>query len=233
MVIMTTCAHNAYAEVYKCQSGKKTVYSDKPCAVNTQQTITDIDTNPDADNNDASDSSIDKSKPGNINALNKKLDGAVKSAIANGDLVRASALASTDEQRGWVNQAQKEEKKALQGRTEADLMAEKAASSDCKNAKQALQNAADGFPDSNEIAIKTSLMRMACGVKEPEPVIYSNPTPRFYGYPHNQGMPTYGSHLPTYPSQQHNPGNPPDSPKPKSDNTNKRFPPAEDTYPKH
>ncbi|WP_221765399.1 hypothetical protein [Methyloradius palustris] len=202
--------------------------------MNTQQTITDIDTNRDADNNDASDNPAETPKQqGKISALNKQLDGAVKSAIANGDLVRASALASTDEQRGWVNQAQKEEKKALQGRTEADLMAEKAASSDCKNAKQALQTAADGFPDSNEIAAKTSLMRTACGVKEPEPVIYSNPTPRFYGYPHNQGMPTYGSHLPTYPSQQHSPSNPVDTPKPKPDNSSKRFPPAEDTYPKH
>ncbi len=230
---MTICANNAYAQVYKCQSGKKTVYSDKPCAQNTQQTITDIDTAPDADNNDASDNPVDASKPANISALNKQLDSAVKSAIANGDLVRAGALASTDEQHNWVSQAQKEAKKTLQGRTEADLMAEKASSTDCKNAKQALQTAVDGFPDSNEMAVKTSLMRAACGVKEPESVIYTNPTPRFYNYPYNRGIPSYGSHLPTYPPQQHGSSNPADYPKPKQENFGSRFIRPEDGLPKY
>jgi hypothetical protein len=234
MVVMSMCASNAYAQVYKCQSGKKTVYSDKPCAVNTQQTITNIDANPDTDNNDVSDSSSDLPKPlQKISALNRQLDSAVKSAIANGDLVRAGALASTDEQRGWVNQAQKEEKKALQGRTEADLMAEKAKSSSCQNAKLSLQKAADGFPDSNEIAVKTSLMRAACGVKEPDPVIYTNPAPRFYGYPHIPGMPSYGAHLPTYPPQQHGSSNPADYPRPKPENFGSRFIRPEDGIPKY
>lgn len=236
MAVMAICASNTYAQVYKCQSGKKTVYSDKPCATNAQQTITDIDTNPDTDNNNVSDSPTDTPKPPqNIHTLNKQLDSAVKSAIDSGDLVRANALASTDEQRGWVNQAQKEEKKALQGRTESDLMAEKAASADCKNAKQALEIAADGFPDSSEIAVKTSLMHAACGVKEPAPVIYTNPAPRFYGYPHSIsiGIPTYGSHLPTYPPQQHGSSNPADYPKPKPENFGSRFIRPEDGIPKY
>jgi hypothetical protein len=233
MVAITLAASNAHAQVYKCQSGKKTVYSDKPCATNTQQTITNIDAKPDADHNEASDSTIDPYKPGNISALNKQLDSAVKSAISNGDLVRAAALASTDEQRSWVNAAQKEEKKASQGRTEADLMAEKAGSSDCKNAKRALQTAADGFPDSNEIAVKTSLMRAACGVKEPEPVIYTNPAPRFYGYPYNSHLPNYGAHLPSYPPKQNGSTNPADYPRPKPENFGSRFIRPEDGIPKY
>jgi hypothetical protein len=234
MVMMAMCASNVYAEVYKCQAGKKTVYSDKPCAVNTQQTITNIDSNPDADNNESLDTATDTPKPPQkISALNKQLDSAVKSAIANGDLVRAGALASTDEQRSWVSQARKEEKKALQGRTEADLMAEKAKSSSCQNAKLSLQKAADGFPDSNEITVKTSLMRAACGIKEPDPVIYTNPAPRFYGYPHIPGMPSYGTHLPTYPPQQHGSSNPADYPKPKPENFGSRFIRPEDGIPKY
>jgi len=234
MVATILAASHAHAQVFKCQAGKKTVYSDQPCTVNTQQTITNIDTNPDADSNDMQNSVSATSKQNDkIKSLNKQLDSAVKSAISNGDLVRAAALASTDEQRNWVSQAQKEAKKEAQGRTEADLMVEKANSSDCRLAKQTLQKAADNFSDSNEIAVKTSLMRAACGVKEPEPVIYTNPAPKFYGYPYNNHLPNYGAHLPTYPPKQNGSTNPADYPRPKPENFGSRFIRPEDGIPKY
>ncbi len=216
MVIISMGIDNAQAQVYKCQSGKETVYSDKPCATNTQQTITEIDNYQDNDGSmliDSSENSAGQTK--NINALNRQLDAAVKSAIENGDLARATALASTNQQRGWVNQAQKQAKNESQGRTEADLMAEKTASSDCKLAIQVLQSAADDFSDLNEIGVKTSLMYVACGIKEPTPIIYSNPIPRFYRYPYNQNLPSYGGHLREYQPKQNNSGHYEDHPKTK------------------
>ncbi|MEZ0233300.1 MAG: DUF4124 domain-containing protein [Methylophilaceae bacterium] len=213
--LLILCTGYAHAEVYKCTDKGKTVYSDSPCAAGSAQTLTDITSIPDAENvsNDEND-------------IAKKLDSAVKSAINNGDMIRARALASTDEQRNWVNAAAKENKDQ-QAKTATQVTADKSTSNECRAARASLEKTTNLPSSADAMTEQTRLMHAACGTKEPTQTIYNNPQ-RWPYYPYNQ----YGN-TPQHPSPPHNnngsPGgntgspNPADYPKPKDENFGSRF----------
>ena len=84
-------AGSASAEIYRCQSGDSHIsYSDAPCKPGGTQTLIDFRTQTALNQSDAADT-VDKTE------VIRRLDIAVKAAIANDDLFRAQALASTDE----------------------------------------------------------------------------------------------------------------------------------------
>ena len=173
-------ASSASAEVYRCQFGdSKTSYSDTPCKSGGTQTLIDLRTGTAITSSDSADIE-------NKSAVIRQLDIAVKSAIANDDLVRAHALASSNEQKEWVAIARKEAaKKTALGRTDADLNAEKANSDECLEAKQNLEREAKAFsPKQSVLEAWTSLMHAACGVNGLAEVDYGDRyTPVFF-YPH-------------------------------------------------
>ncbi len=157
------------AEIYKCENAKgKIIYSDTPCHSSSTQTVTDIQT--DVDTNQNGPQSAESS-------VMRQLDSAVKSAIAAGDFIRADALAITKEHYEWIAAAKKDAaKEAVTGRTEADLIAEKSSSDECIQAKLSLEKEANSsFPKSDVLAAKTSLMRAACGLSDEAGASYSNP----------------------------------------------------------
>ena len=151
---------SAHAEIYKCEAGKgKTVYSDKPCQAENGQSTLNITT---------------PTVQTNKTLVMKQLGDAVKSAINNNDLDRAEALATTDEQKGWVAKARSEAAKVSAPKTEAEINAEKASSEECITAQKDLdQFTNDNNPDPSTIGAKTSLMRVKCGLKEPDSIIYN------------------------------------------------------------
>lgn len=188
LVLMATSS--AYAQIYKCTSAeKKTIYTDKACAIGSLQTITEISK---------------ASTQGKIaeSTINKQLDEAVKLAITNDDLVRAQALASSKEQKQWVVEAKKEaSRKNLASRTDADARMEQANSYACQQAQRNLQKETDTtLPDQNAIAAKTSLMQTKCGFSDPRyanryPTIISSgyQRPGFFnpGWSHQQAWPVH------------------------------------------
>lgn len=175
----------ANAEIYKCTNEKnKTTYSDAPCSSGSIQRLTDIQVN--LPGNQQTLPPYDKEN----SALKRQLDAAVKSAIAENDFTRAEALASTAEQKQWVVTAKKEmTRNSVIGRTEADLSADLANSYECQEAKRNLERELNSFsPEPEALTAKTSLMRASCGQREPAEVVYGNPVPIFFRFPHRHGF---------------------------------------------
>lgn len=160
LALLLAFAAPAHAEVYKCQDQDgKIVYSDAPCKSGTQ-TVTDIPvTIPDADAANHSESS----------ALARQMDTAVKTAIADGDLHRAQALATTREHWDWIAAAKREANETpILGRTEADLSAERGDSQACQQAIRSYElEASSSFDEPEALNAKKSIMHAACGIKEP------------------------------------------------------------------
>jgi hypothetical protein len=166
------------AEVYKCESGKsKVIYSDRPCPPDSTQTVTDIQTNLDINQNGLQSSEKKQS------AIMRQLDNAVKSAIAKEDFAHAEALAITGEQQEWIAIAKKEAARSLgTGRTEADLIAELSNSDECRQAKLSLgKEAGSSFHKPDVLAAKTSLMQVSCGLSNEAQPNYADST-YAYGY---------------------------------------------------
>jgi hypothetical protein len=156
--LLAACMTQANAQVFKCKDGKgKTIYSDSPCASNSSQTTTDIQTS---------------SPPGaaqNESPLTRQLDTAVRRAIASGDINYAERLAVTSQHWEWIATARKDSQpKQVLGRTEADLSAEKSGAWACKIATRDYEFEAGSYKQvQNAIDAKRSMMHAACGIKEP------------------------------------------------------------------
>lgn len=208
-VSLVAFAVTANAQVYKCTSGKdKTAYSDKPCSIGSSQTVTDIAAPVNADTADA------KADNDSRSSLTRQMDDAVKTAIANDDLIRAQALATSKEQRSWVNTAKKEAAQKIAANNAASPSS-KASSYECRQARANLDRVSDSNVDAGVINAKTSLMQAACGEQyqvsgyggAPSPYL-SYPYPNRGGYPHHGSYPNQGSY--PYPGQYpHDHGNSP------------------------
>jgi hypothetical protein len=185
----------ANAEVYKCQNQSgKIIYSDAPCKSGTQ-TVTDIPvTMPDTGLTNSTQSS---------SALARQMDIAVKSAIANNDLHRAQALATTREHWDWIAAAKREANQTpTLGRTEADLSAERGDSEACQQAIRSYElEASSSFDETEALNAKKSIMHAACGIKEPLEV-NNYPAPATAFYPPRGSRPYYRRG----PSHSHRPG---------------------------
>lgn len=187
-------ANTANAQVYKCKTDKNvTVYSDTACRPGTEQAMPDIQASP-----------VAPSTPGmapDKDALTRQMDAAVKNAIAEDDLIRAQALATTAEQKAWVKAAQKEA--ASQKSAANNANPQRANSAECRDAKRSLEEEATGNRDPVILSTKTNLMRVACGVSDSgDPGVnyglgrsmtypYSS-----YPYGHHHGVPGYRPPLP-------------------------------------
>lgn len=174
LALLLAFASPASAQVYKCQSqNNNVVYSDAPCKSGTQ-TLTDIPvTAPTALNGNSQTS-----------AITRQMDTAVKSAIATDDLQRAQALATTREHWEWIAAArQNADQKPTLGRTEADLSAERGDTQACQQATRSYElEANSSFDEPEALEAKRSIMRAACGIKEPLQV-NNQPTPATVFYP--------------------------------------------------
>ena len=163
-----------HAQVYKCVGEDGVVYSDSPCAEDSSQTLTGIDSaaQPEA-------TPILAHKPPVI----VQLDTAVKSAIAVNDLTRAEALATTREHWEWIAEARKNIPQAT-----AASNLDPSASPECQQAKSQLEyEAGKPFPDEDILQAKRSLMYASCGLSEPLQVVNEAPAVGFfpyYGNPH-------------------------------------------------
>ena len=168
--LMLAFAAPAAAQVYKCQSGAQIVYSDAPCKSG-EQTVTDIQTHLPAGTNTPS--------------LTQRMDEAVRSAIAAGDLQRAQALATTQEHRSWIAAAQQHSSTVPLGRTEADLSAERGDTQACQQAIRSLElEASSPLSEPEALRAKRSIMHAACGIREPAEVNnYEAPTAIIYPVP--------------------------------------------------
>lgn len=177
----------ALAEIYKCDAGKnRTVYSDKPCTNNQNQSVV----------------LVPNQSVQSGSTLMLQLGDAVKKAIRNNDLARAEALASTDEQKTWVAEAKKDLAKNTPSKTEAELSAEKANSDDCIAAQKNLEKESkNNYVNQNVLNTKTSIMRVKCGLKQPENMIvnsapYYSPWPRLvHQQPNVIVGPAYDRHM--------------------------------------
>jgi hypothetical protein len=174
-----------HAQVYKCKSpDNHVIYSDRPCGGPSVQIITDIMIH-------ESDLNVMDDKP----EVMRQLDSAVMAAIANNDLTRAKALATTHEHREWVAAAIKENAQKP-GKTEAELQSERANSSECIRAKRNLEaEANNGYSNPDVLSARKSLMYTACG--QIEPVILQQqqaPNTILYGFP-------YGNRFNQFPYQ--------------------------------
>lgn len=188
----------ANAQVYKCKTAKNvTVYSDTACAPGTVQSMPDIQATTPV--------SPIPGMPAEKDALTRQMDAAVKNAIADDDLIRAQALATTAEQKAWVNAARKEaaSRKAATGGANRDYLADRANSSECRQAQRNLEEEAAGNRDPVLLNAKTNLMRAACGMdggSEP-PINYGLGRSLVYPYSsypygHHHGSPGYRPPLP-------------------------------------
>lgn len=199
--LLLAFAAPANAQVYKCQSAdEKIVYSDVPCKSGTQ-TVTDI---PVTVPGNASANSAESA------ALARQMDSAVKSAIADNDLHRAQALATTREHWDWIAAAKREANQTPGlGRTEADLSAERGDSQACQQAIRSYElEASSTFDEPEALNAKKSIMHAACGIKEPlevnnyeapptvfYPRLHARPPYRTgYGYPYRNGTQRHGQH---------------------------------------
>lgn len=185
VLLFVFSASLANAEIYKCTNEKnKTTYTDAPCGSGNIQSLTDIRVKLPANRQ-----TLPPYDAENL-ALQRQLDAAVKSAIAENNFIRAEALASTAEQKQWVVIAKKEmAQDSVMGRTEADLSAELANSYECQEAKRNLEREVNSFsPEPEVLSAKTSLMRAACGQREPAEIVYGNRVPVFFRFPHRHGF---------------------------------------------
>ena len=180
----------ANAQVYKCKTEKDViVYSDTACRPGTEQALPDIQAGPAV------------TSPGaEKDTIIRQMDAAVKNAIAEDDLIRAQALATTAEQKAWVKAAQKEAaaQKSAADKAGKDFLAQRANSAECRDAKRSLEEEATGNRDPVILSTKTNLMRVACGVSDPgDPGTYYGPGRSLtypyssYPYGHHQGVPGY------------------------------------------
>lgn len=186
-------ADTAYAQVYKCKTEKNViVYSDTACRPGTEQTMPDISAGPAATPPTGTATEKD--------AITRQMDAAVKNAIAEDDLIRAQALATTAEQKAWVKAAQKEAnaQKSAAASANRDMLAQRANSVECRDAKRSLEEEATGNRDPVILSTKTNLMRAACGVSDSaDPGTYYGPGRSLtypyssYPYGHHQGAPGY------------------------------------------
>lgn len=185
----------AAAQVYKCQSGDQIVYSDAPCKSG-EQTVTDIQTHLPAGTSTSS--------------LTQRMDEAVRSAIAAGDLQRARALATTQEHRTWIAAAQQHSSTVPLGRTEADLSTERGDTQACQQAIRSLElEASSPLGEPEALRAKRSIMHVACGIREPAEV-NNDETPSAILYPVPR-RPYYRPGLP-YPHRPGWNGKPPHAP---------------------
>ncbi|HZV97692.1 MAG TPA: DUF4124 domain-containing protein [Methylophilaceae bacterium] len=190
----------AHAQVYKCKNqNNQIVYTDAPCASGSSQILTDIQVT----------GAVNSNLPKEQSALTRQMDTAVKAAIATGDLNRAQALATTKEHWEWIAIARREQNNAQNtviGRTEADLSAERGDTLECQQAKRSLElEANSSLYEPSAIHAKRSLMRAACGIKEPNEIIYDNRTTTFFRHPirplhpivnpHGYTSPPYDRHM--------------------------------------
>lgn len=160
LAVAMLAAGTANAQVYKCKSGKDvTVYSDTACPPGTAQPMPQIDTGRSAPSIPGA--PVDK------DSLTRQMDAAVKQAIAVDDLIRARALATTDEQKAWVRAAEKEAAAQSSAREDANA-ATLANSAACKKAQRQLEEEASGNRDPVTLNARTSLMRAACGLDAPD-----------------------------------------------------------------
>ena len=163
----------AQAQIYKCISDKSgVIYSDNPCAVGDDQSLTDI-----VDDVHTDESPSLARKPPVI----LQLDTAVKSAIAINDLTRAEALATTREHWEWIADARRSAPTTVKAET-----ANQAESAGCSQAKAGLeQEASKPFPDADVMQAKQSIMYAACGVSAPLEIVTETPAVGFFPYYHN------------------------------------------------
>ena len=188
----------ANAQVYKCKTAKNvTVYSDTACAPGTEQSMPDIQATTPV--------SPIPGIPAEKDSLTRQMDAAVKNAIADDDLIRAQALATTAEQKAWVSAARKEaaSRKAAAGSANRDYLADRANSSECRQAQRNLEEEAAGNRDPVLLNAKTNLMRAACGMDSGSapPVNYGYGRSLVYPYSsypygHHHGSPGYRPPLP-------------------------------------
>jgi hypothetical protein len=180
---------SAQAQVYKCQNEQQQViYADSPCPAGNTEFVTDIKLyEPDSDHLSAYNLSDSPN-------LMRRLDGAVKSAILAGDLIKAGALASTIEQKQWVAEAQLQQNNQPQ-KSDAMLKAEMASSAACQNARRNLENEANArLPDTRALEAKRSLMHSACGSTKPLIVQQTVASGFAYRYPHRFRYNEYQKH---------------------------------------
>lgn len=203
--LLVLAAAPTKADIYKCESLKgKIIYSDTPCHSNSTQTLTDIRS--DIVTNDQS---LGKTKP----AVIRQMDEAVKSAISVGDFERANTLAVTSEQRSWIANAKKDSSvNTTSERSRVNIANEQSESSECKQAKLALEREANSsFHKADVLKAKTSLMYAACGLNEQSDSSYTQndmnqnipflfDTHRSYTYP-NLGRWPYNSRPPHSPPE--------------------------------
>jgi hypothetical protein len=165
---------SANAQVYKCKgANQQVVYSDSPCGKDHIEVVTDI-------------MMFDPNSPAEDgrSRVMRQLDSAVISAIDANDLTRARALATTQEHKTWVAQAEKEVASQPQ-KSEATLKAELASSSACENAKRKLEAEANAsFSNPEVLDARKSLMYAACGVVEPVIIQQQSQPGYVYGYPY-------------------------------------------------
>ena len=183
-------ASPAQAQVYKCTNATgKVVYSDSPCVSGTQ-ILTDI-LPPEA---------VPAADPMQKSVVSLQIDAAVRAAIAQNDLDRARALATTNEHWLWIAAAQNNNALPVMGRTEADLSAEQASSQECQQAKRSLELEADAsFVRPDALSAKKSLMRAACGIREPIEVVNDQPYSTFFPYAGRRGFGNQFPHRPPRP----------------------------------
>lgn len=195
------------AEVYKCESKGKVIYADSPCVAGSVQSLPDID------------EVAAQAAPQQGNALEQKLDQAVKSAINSGDLVRAKALATSDAQKSWVTEAEKQQR--TKGNESSKNSIDQEA---CQQAMHALDQVKNLPSTAETLNNATRQMNSACGFKSPA-TVYNAPSRLPYGvyYPNRPHRPY--PQLP-YPQESPKPpasSNPADYPKPKQENFGSRF----------
>jgi hypothetical protein len=171
-LVLICFASEASAQIYKCKDDKgKVAYSDAPCSSKSNQTVTDLQPTT------VSTSLETAGSPAvNVGAaespLARQLDAAVKGALATGDIMRAQELAVTAKHWDWIAAAKRDgQQRHVIGRTDADLSAEKGGTQACQQAKRAYEFEAGAYKQNeNAIDAKRSMMREACGMKEPTEV---------------------------------------------------------------
>jgi len=177
-LLMLTFSQVAQADVYKCKdANNKTLYSQSPCSADKTGSKIDVQSSRNA---------TYAQEPVKAPII-KQLDSSVAAAIAKGDFAHAERIAVTKEQWEAIGSAKKElassQNKVTTGRTEADLSAEKGSSIECEQAKRKYDVAVLGADSFNQAKIdaKESLMRQACGIKEPTEVNVNNTNINNYG----------------------------------------------------
>lgn len=154
--LLLLASGSASAQIYKCQDTDQSIsYSDRPCSDGHEQLVTDIVTAPLTSDGELS-----------TELLRLQLDTAVKSAIASGDLQRARALASTQEHRNWVADAQLIERaNQLEAFSAQGTLANSAA---CLRARENLETATTSAASTDELlSARENLMHVACGTIKP------------------------------------------------------------------